>query len=432
MAYSLEPLTPQHGKEWRELYAAEPEQFKHGRDRLGFQHEDVLSSPTRYLEEVLRRGSLRGPQLPSRHFVAVEQGKVLGVINLRFELNTFLRDQGGHIGFSVHPAHRNKGVASFMLQELTKRLPNYGLSRALITADKSNVASQKVMNKCGAHFVDDFFEGPVHVVRGWVDALSHSQLLSQNSSLEAEFRFALDNSLNYLRSEQAHSDLKRDPYWPKWNTPWWHLCFLMEMGLLHLAPLEVFETFSKCLGEHYIHFFPKSEEDVPKGCSSTHHVLCHCALFMAFQILFEAGRNPILEHPWVAKWLHKETLPKGGYNCDERAYHTSGSPSFVSNACALELFWRMDSIGQGSSFTDEALKCYEWLNQRNFHLKLNAGIIAHTLQGVELLLPSNGVCGSLTTIFRKFPRLHSWPSKQLSLLPPKSPFPKKILGHQIQ
>ena len=46
----------------------------------------------------------------------------------------------------------------------------------------------------------------------------------------------LQQSINYLQSDQALKDVTRDAYWPKWDSPWWHMLLLHEMRKTELIP----------------------------------------------------------------------------------------------------------------------------------------------------------------------------------------------------
>lgn len=100
--------------------------------------------------EGLARGWVR-----SDRFWVVESGLVVGEVDVRHELNNFLQQLGGHIGYLTHPEHRNKGVATFALREGLKRLAKIGVKRALITCLDDNLPSQRVIEKCGGVRIGD-------------------------------------------------------------------------------------------------------------------------------------------------------------------------------------------------------------------------------------------------------------------------------------
>jgi predicted acetyltransferase len=62
---------------------------------------------------------------------------------------------GGHVGYDVHPAHRNKGIATFALREALKFLGSKGVAEALITCAHDNAASIRVVEKCGGRRIED-------------------------------------------------------------------------------------------------------------------------------------------------------------------------------------------------------------------------------------------------------------------------------------
>ena len=75
--------------------------------------------------------------------------RMVGIINLRHELNDFLRDYGGHIGYSVHPACWNRGYATQMLALALRESDALGLRELLLTCSPDNPASMRVIEKNG-------------------------------------------------------------------------------------------------------------------------------------------------------------------------------------------------------------------------------------------------------------------------------------------
>jgi predicted acetyltransferase len=80
----------------------------------------------------------------------VRNGKaIIGTVNIRHRLNAFLEHEGGHIGYSVCPAERNKGYATRLLAMALEMARSLGVRRALLVCDKSNPASAAVIRKNG-------------------------------------------------------------------------------------------------------------------------------------------------------------------------------------------------------------------------------------------------------------------------------------------
>ena len=49
---------------------------------------------------------------------------------------------------------------------------------------------------------------------------------------------AIEKSKAYLASPEALQSIERDPYWPKWHSPWWHMCLLNELNLAQEIPAQ--------------------------------------------------------------------------------------------------------------------------------------------------------------------------------------------------
>ncbi len=90
---------------------------------------------------------------PHETFWLVEDGvNVVGVSNLRLELNDNLRKDGGHIGYGIRPSARRRGLATLILKETLRKARERGITRALVTAEKGNIGSIKTILKNGGVF----------------------------------------------------------------------------------------------------------------------------------------------------------------------------------------------------------------------------------------------------------------------------------------
>jgi predicted acetyltransferase len=84
----------------------------------------------------------------------VEDDQYLGAISLRHELNDFLYDAGGHIGYGIRPSARGRGVATWAVAAVLDEARKLGLERVLITCDDSNVASARTIERSGGVLED--------------------------------------------------------------------------------------------------------------------------------------------------------------------------------------------------------------------------------------------------------------------------------------
>ena len=108
------------------------------------------------IEEVIDRlaRDAAGIDLPEGHVPAStwfweDSGALEGVINVRHRLTPQLERFGGHIGYSVAPSRRRRGVATRMLASVLERCPALGINRALVTCDASNQGSWKAIEANG-------------------------------------------------------------------------------------------------------------------------------------------------------------------------------------------------------------------------------------------------------------------------------------------
>ena len=87
--------------------------------------------------------------VPDSTFWLVQGQYILGVCDIRHHLTNALQDFGGHIGYSVRPGERNKGYGTLMLKLAKEKARQLGLDRMRITCAKTNIASQRVIQKNG-------------------------------------------------------------------------------------------------------------------------------------------------------------------------------------------------------------------------------------------------------------------------------------------
>lgn len=88
--------------------------------------------------------------VPQIVYWAIVDEKVVGRISFRFPASKKLVDTIGHIGYSVAPRYRGKGYASKMLSLLITSIRKRNiLKNIVIICKSSNIASQKVIERCG-------------------------------------------------------------------------------------------------------------------------------------------------------------------------------------------------------------------------------------------------------------------------------------------
>lgn len=89
--------------------------------------------------------------VPQNVFFSVRKSdnKVVGIISVRRELNDFLFNYGGHIGYSVLPSERRKGYAYKQLVLALDFCKSIGINPVLIACLDYNIGSSKTIEKAG-------------------------------------------------------------------------------------------------------------------------------------------------------------------------------------------------------------------------------------------------------------------------------------------
>jgi len=88
-------------------------------------------------------------RVPSTFLVAEVDGRIIGRVSIRHELNAYLEERGGHIGYGIRPEFRGRGYATNILVEALQIVRGFGVQRVLVTCGENNAASRKVIEKCG-------------------------------------------------------------------------------------------------------------------------------------------------------------------------------------------------------------------------------------------------------------------------------------------
>src|SRR5436309_1121126 len=81
----------------------------------------------------------------------------------------------------------------------------------------------------------------------------------------AAIEHAIEATARYLASDAALASIAADTYWPKWDSPWWHMVMLHELGEAHRIPRRVATAMADGLNALAIRIFPIDPQDVPSG-----------------------------------------------------------------------------------------------------------------------------------------------------------------------
>lgn len=97
--------------------------------------------------------------VPNRTFFLIreEDNKIVGMINIRLELNEKLKNSGGHIGYSIRPTERRKGYNKINLYLGLKKCFEYNIKDAWLNCVVSNLGSVKTIQALGGNLLKEDF-----------------------------------------------------------------------------------------------------------------------------------------------------------------------------------------------------------------------------------------------------------------------------------
>lgn len=113
---------------------------------------------SRFVEALVKDALPESPRkpgyVPCTYLWIVEGGTFLGSLAIRHELNDFLLNEGGHIGYSVRPSARRHGHAAKALADALPIAGELGIRRVLLTCDEDNFGSRATIEKNGGVYED--------------------------------------------------------------------------------------------------------------------------------------------------------------------------------------------------------------------------------------------------------------------------------------
>lgn len=104
-----------------------------------------------YIKNQLNKETVQNGLVTANTFFTIRKSdnKLVGIINIRHELNDYLFNYGGHIGYSILPSERRKGYAYKQLLLGLEFCKNLNIENVLITCVDYNTGSSKTIEKVG-------------------------------------------------------------------------------------------------------------------------------------------------------------------------------------------------------------------------------------------------------------------------------------------
>ena len=127
--------------------------------------------PHEYLERIgtyRHKAGLPESSVPASVFWLVEADDFIGHVSIRHELNAALERRGGHIGYAIRPSQQRQGYGSRILEMAIPLARELGIDRALLTCDKDNTASRRIIEKNGGTLSDEIEVNGKPSLRYWI------------------------------------------------------------------------------------------------------------------------------------------------------------------------------------------------------------------------------------------------------------------------
>ena len=94
--------------------------------------------------------NLKEGYVPQTIYFVMEDERIVGVGKIRHYLNENLLVKGGHIGLGISSNYRGNGIGTRALELLLLEALNvYGITSVLLTNNENNIASRRIVEKCG-------------------------------------------------------------------------------------------------------------------------------------------------------------------------------------------------------------------------------------------------------------------------------------------
>lgn len=149
---TLRPLRTSDEHTFAEAHAA----FSGGQYPFGFGYQPGMpwEDYLRGMSDLALGQNLAQGLVPATFLIADVDGVMVGRTSIRHELNDFLREIGGHIGYAVLPEHRRLGYATEILRQSLRIARTIGIDEAIVTCDDDNPGSYKTIEANGGRLQD--------------------------------------------------------------------------------------------------------------------------------------------------------------------------------------------------------------------------------------------------------------------------------------
>ena len=121
-----------------------------GLDKIysGYKFEDALLRTLNMEDEEYAKSVGKCPGITFL-LIRDSDNKIVGTINLRWNLNEEMLKFAGHIGYGIRPSERQKGYNEINLYMVLKEAKRLGLEKVMLGCGVYNIASNKTIKRLG-------------------------------------------------------------------------------------------------------------------------------------------------------------------------------------------------------------------------------------------------------------------------------------------
>ena len=130
---------------------------------------DFTTYVTSLNDESLGKGIPENWVPASTYFLLDDNEQICGAVNIRHRLTDNLRIEGGHAGYGIKPSARNKGYGTEILRLALEKVRELGITEVLITCDKENIGSAKVIQNNGGILDSEVEKDNTLFQRYWIN-----------------------------------------------------------------------------------------------------------------------------------------------------------------------------------------------------------------------------------------------------------------------
>ena len=114
----------------------------------GYSFEEVLDRCLKMEDEEYAK---KDGKCPGKTFLLIRENdnRIVGTINVRWDLNEKMLQFGGHIGYGIRPTERRKGYNKINLYLGIIEAKKVGLDRVMLDCDADNIGSDKTLQALG-------------------------------------------------------------------------------------------------------------------------------------------------------------------------------------------------------------------------------------------------------------------------------------------